>query len=203
MDRTRLGAALPRPPDSILVPTYFSRSTALAAAAVSAVLVLAGCSGSSDPDGSSGGSAAELSVDGNLSVRLLPPIAANGSEPAAADDAEWVVEVQLKGAKAGQEVDLEAASDEGWDVVDTQKLDKSGRTVLTGAAESELRVVSDADAGEGSEVLKTADAPAVDLSDEFDELDTDLWATRFQGYAGVRQCSKAADEATDVADAGE
>lgn len=178
------------------------RSLALRPAVLAAVamsVLLAGCSGGDDPS-ADGPDQVPLTVDPDVRARLLPQLADPGEDARDADDASWVVEVVAGKEAAGTPVELEANGKDGWSVVDTAELDGRGRADLLSPASGELRVVTDREAETGTEVMDTADVAGPDLSDEFDSLDEDLWASRLQGYAGVRMCSKADDSAVEASD---
>ncbi len=182
------------------------RSTSLRPLAATVVLLgtlLAGCSGDSEPavqpSAEPTPAPQSYTVDPAVDVRLLPQLAAAGGVAEAADNADWVVDVSVKGADTGALVELESQGQDGWEVVDSADLDRKGRATLLSPASGKLRVVADREEMTGSKAIDTADLDAPNLSDEFDSLDPDLWVTRAQGYVGVRTCSRADDAAASAA----
>lgn len=155
----------------------------------------------------SGGSRIDLAEsdyeDGEgITATVLPQIAAAGEDTEKSTDAKFVVDAKIKGAEAGREVELQVADGDDWEVEDTAETDDKGRVSLTTDAAKDLRVVSDGDTPVGIH-LSTDDAPAATFVDEFDkagELDDAVWGTRDQGYAGVRMCSRASDDAAAIVD---
>jgi beta-glucanase (GH16 family) len=134
-----------------------------------------------------------------ITATVLPQIAAPGADTEKSTDAEYVVDATIEDAKAGQSVELQVPDGDGWKVEDEAKTDADGRVALTVGEASELRVVSDGDTPVGIH-LSTDDAPAATYVDEFDERVENAWGTRDQGYAGVRLCSRASDDAAEWVD---
>ena len=188
-----------------------SRSNVVATLAflLSASLLTA-CSGSEDdpgtPESTPEQAAPSYDESSAFTARVLPRMAGAGEEPAAADDAAFVVEARLKKAlkKAQPTVELYALQDGEWEVVAEAEADKSGYASLTTTAAGDLHVIAETAEGDVGAALSSEDTPAVSFSDEFDEpsVNTDdaKWRTRNQGYIGVRQCSKADDAAAQVSD---
>ncbi len=172
-----------------LTPTTLRRTAAMAC--IGALVGLAACSGTeaADPDFTDGK---------GISATVLPQIAAPGEEPEAANDADYVVDATIEGAEEGREVELQVADGDDWEIADTAETDAEGRVSLRVAKTGDLRVVADGDTPVGIE-LSTDDAPKETFVDEFDAKNKD-WATRDQGYAGVRMCSKASDDAREWVD---
>jgi hypothetical protein len=169
-------------------------------AGVLAVAVLAaGCSASgesADPPAYERSDAVEATV--------LPQLAANGEDVEAAADAAWVVDVTVDGVEEGTAVTLVARTDDTWSDVDEQETDAKGRVSLTSRAPGDLHVVvGDGDDALGAKV-STDDAPEASFTDDFEEDSVDVaggpWATRDQGYIGVRTCSRAGADAAEVTD---
>ncbi|HXH77252.1 glycoside hydrolase family 16 protein [Nocardioides sp.] len=182
--------------------TTFVRRTA----ALACVAVLAACSSNSGgtPGGTPGGPSDETSqpdfTDGQgISAVVLPQIAAPGDSAEKSTDADFVVDVTIEDAQAGREVELQVPDGEDWTTEDTGETDAKGRVTLTVAQPGELRVVSGGDTPVGVN-LSTDEVPASNFADEFDQLDPAVWGTRDQGYAGVRLCSRASDEAAEAVD---
>lgn len=152
-----------------------------------------------------GGSSADVPTDeldsSGISAQIQPQIAAVGEEPEAADDAAYVVDARVKGAGEGTEVELQVGSGSSWEVEETATTNGDGvATLVVPSGVEAFRVVA-GDEGEATGVeLTTADAPPETYRDEFDKRDTKAWATRDQGYTGVRLCSKASDEAAEWVD---
>ncbi len=171
-----------------LTSTVFRRFAVMACAG--ALVGLAACSGNAaDPDFTDGK---------GITAQVLPQISAPGEEPEGADDASYVVDATIDGAKAGRDVELQVADGDDWKVADTAKTDATGRVALTVGESGDLRVVANGDNPVGIE-LSTDDAPKETFVDEFDSRNKD-WATREQGYGGVRLCSKASDDAREWVD---
>ena len=152
----------------------------------------------------SGGSGSDLSesdyTDGKgITATVLPQIAAVGEDAEKSTDAAYVVDATIEGAEAGREVELQVPDGDGWQVEDTAETDDEGRVSLTTGRADELRVVSEGGTPVGIH-LSTDDAPKATFVDEFDSLDDAAWGTRDQGYAGVRQCSRASDDAAEIVD---
>ncbi len=164
-------------------------------AAIACLTALAACSGASGID------LAESDYeDGKgITATVLPQIASAGEDAEKSTDAEYVVDATVEGAEAGQVVELQVADGDEWSVEDSAKTDADGRVALTVGKADEFRVVSDGDSAVGIH-LSTEDAPDETFADEFDELDNAAWASRDQGYTGVRLCSRASDDAAEVED---
>ncbi|EON22763.1 glycoside hydrolase family 16 [Nocardioides sp. CF8] len=171
-------------------------STALRhTAALVCLTALTACSGASGID------VAESDYDDGAGITavVLPQLAAPGEDTEESSDAEYVVDATIEGASAGQVVELQVADGDDWTLEDSAETDEKGRVALTVGEASELRVVSEGDEPVGIH-LSTADAPEATFTDEFDEQLKDVWATRDQGYAGVRLCSRASDDAVEWVD---
>ena len=142
--------------------------------------------------------------DAGVAARALPRLAGSGEDPAAADDAEWVVEAVVEGAGAGTSARLFALVDDEWTEVDEAETDEDGEVALTTTATGDLHVVSGSGADAIGAVVATEDAPTPTFTDDFDEDNVDggsaLWTTRAQGYFGVRTCSQSLPEAAEVKD---
>ena len=134
-----------------------------------------------------------------ITAEVLPQIAAPGEDAEKSDDAEYVVDATIEGAKAGQAVELQVADGDDWSVEDSAETDEDGRVALTTGAAEEFRVVSDGSEPVGIH-LSTDDVAEAIFTDEFDTFNKEAWATRDQGYAGVRLCSRADDSAMKVED---
>lgn len=134
-----------------------------------------------------------------ITATVLPQLAAPGEDTEKSTDAEYVVDATIDGAKAGQEVELQVPDGDGWSAEDSAKTDADGRVALTVGEASVLRVVSDGETPVGIH-LSTDDAPEATFVDEFDKFDDTAWASRDQGYTGVRLCSRASDDAAEVED---
>ena len=163
-------------------------------------LVTAGCSSSDEAKPSS----SPYEQSDSVTATVLPQLAATGEDTEAADDAAWVVDASIADADAGTEVQLMVKSDGDWDTVAEAETDEDGEATLTTTTSGDLHVVvGSGDDAIGTEV-STDDAPAATFTDDFDEDSVDVeggnWATRLQGYAGVRQCSRAWPEAAKVGD---
>lgn len=161
-------------------------------------LVTAGCSssGSSEPP--------SYTPSKDVTVQVLPQLAADGEDTEAAADAAWVVDATVEGADAGTTVTLWSEGDDGWKDVDEAETDDEGRVSLTTRDEGDLRVlVGSGDDAEGAEA-STDDAPEATFTDDFDEDTVDgpgaTWNTREQGHVGVRACSRADTRGAVVAD---
>lgn len=170
--------------------------------ALAAALLLTSCSGSGEP-------AADIAPpsyveSSSITAQVLPQIASSGEDTEDADDAAWVVEARLEHVDKGTAVRLVALEDDEWETVDEAETDKKGRVTLTSTVGGDLHVLTEGDGGDEGTELSTTDVPEVSFADDFDEDSVDEsdggWATRSQGYAGVRQCSKAVPEAAEVAD---
>ncbi|CAM3759204.1 glycoside hydrolase family 16 protein [Nocardioides zeicaulis] len=178
-------------------PAALRLVAAPAAGLLAVSLVAAGCS-SSDSSGPP-----SFTPSDDVSVRVLPQLAADGEDTEAAADAAWVVEATVDGADAGTGVTLWSKGDDGWHDVDEAETDDEGTVSLTTRDEGDLRVVvGSGDDARGAEA-STADAPEATFTDDFDEDTVDepgsAWHTRDQGYTGVRTCSRADADATEVA----
>ncbi|WP_114327782.1 glycoside hydrolase family 16 protein [Nocardioides currus] len=172
------------------------RRSAATACVVASLLAATACSG--------GASGIELSEsdyeDGEgISASMLPQIAAPGEDPEKSDRASYVVDATVDGAGAGQAVELQVEDGGDWKVVDSADTDDEGRVALTTDETGKLRVVSDGEKAVGVHV-STDDALQPAFVDEFDEFHKEAWGTRDQGYTGVRLCSRASDDAVEVAD---
>lgn len=171
------------------------------AAALAAALLVTGCSSADDGDPT------PPSYEKSDSVRaqVLPQLAANGEDLESAADAAWVVDATIADAEEGTTVTLVAKDDDGWSEVDEQDTDAKGRVSLTSRDSGDLHVVvGDGDDAIGTKV-STKDAPEATFTDDFDDEDSvdapdAVWLTRAQGYTGVRTCSQASEDATEVAD---
>ena len=178
-----------------------SRKPRLSLALVAAAALAAGCSSSPVDDGN----APSYRASTDVQARALPQIAATGEDVEAADDASWVVEATVDGVDEGTAVTLVAKADGGeWESVSDAETDEDGRVALTSDTAGDLVViVGEGDDAIGAEV-STADAPEASFTDDFDEDSVDgpgaTWGTRDQGFAGVRQCSRADPSAAEVAD---
>lgn len=159
------------------------------------VVSLAACSGGEGGDLSE----SDYKDGAGITATVLPQIAAAGEDTEKSTDAAYVVDVTIQDAGAGREVELQVADGEDWSDEDTAETDDEGRVTLTTRAAGELRVVSDGDKPAGIHV-STDDAPEATYVDEFDELDKTAWGTRDQGYTGVRQCSRASEDAAEIVD---
>ncbi len=176
------------------------------AVAVSALALLAsGCSGAKEKDAPAPEPppTPPYTVSDTVKAEVLPQLATTvASTTEAADAASWVIDVKAKGAKARTDITLLSENEGEFDVVGNGKTDKKGQATLLTTTPGELHVVL----GEGEEAIgaaiSTDTAPTATFTDDFDapsvNVDRGNWATRDQGYAGVRQCSKAADEAAEV-----
>ena len=182
------------------------------ASLVLATSVLAGCSGSDEGDSVKSDAPAVVEPAAPayeeseaFAARVLPQMADVSTTTAAAADAAWVVEATLTAdKKKNAKVRLYALVENEWEVVDETKTDQSGVASLTTTESGDLHVVADQGSGELGAAVTTDDVPEVSFSDDFDtdsvHGDDPQWYTRDQGYIGVRQCSKAADEAAEVLD---
>lgn len=159
------------------------------------LVALSACSGASGIDLAE----SDYEDGAGITASVLPQIASVGEDTEKSSDAEYVVDATIEGASAGQTVELQVADGEDWTTEDTAETDDEGRVALTVGEADELRVVSGGDEPVGIH-LSTDDAPAETFVDEFDTLDDTAWATRDQGYTGVRLCSRASDEAVEVKD---
>lgn len=158
-----------------------------------AAVVLTACSGAAGPSESA-------YTDGvGLTVQVHPQLTDHSEDPAPADDAAYVLDVQLDDAEEGRPVELQVDGGDGWEVVDEAESDEKGRATLATRESGEHRVVVDGDEPLGVHVDPAADAPAEIFVDDF-TADTGLWATRAQGYVGVRTCSRADESAAERVD---
>lgn len=172
------------------------RSTALRRTPMFVLLVaLAACSGASGLDLDE----SDYKDGEGITAELLPQLAAPGEDAEKSTDAAYVVDVTIEDAKAGRLVELQVADGDDWEAADSAKTDDEGRVALFTNKTGELRVVSDGDTPVGVH-LSTDEVPTPTFVDEFDMLDSAVWATRAQGYAGVRMCSRASDQAAKVDD---
>ncbi len=174
------------------VPSSALRRTA----ALACLLALASCSGQTQKEPA----APEFKDGEGITAVLLPQMASTGEDTEKSTDADYVVDATVEGAEAGQEVELQVADGDEWTTQDTGETDAKGRVTLTAGGATELRVVSGEDDERVGINLSTDDAPEPTFVDEFDALDPAAWATRDQGYTGVRLCSRAADDAVEVTD---
>jgi beta-glucanase (GH16 family) len=172
-----------------------TRTAARRTAALVCLAALTACSGASGID------LAESDYEDGVGITatVLPQLAAPGEDTEKSTDAEYVVDATIEGAQAGQAVELQVADGDDWTVADSAETDADGRVALTVGEADELRVVSEGKTPVGIR-LSTEDAPEPTFVDEFDELDDAAWATRDQGYTGVRLCSRASDDAAEVED---
>ena len=140
-----------------------------------------------------------------VEVTVLPQLAATGEDTEAAEDADWVVDATIEDAEEGTPVTLFAQDGEGgWESVSDGETGKDGEVTLTSVIAGDLLVV----AGEGDDAIgaeaSTSDAPQASFTDDFDEDSVDepdgQWHTRDQGFTGVRTCSRADADATEVGD---
>ena len=176
-------------------------STRRALGALLAVaLVGAGCSSAQEQDGPP-----TYDTGDAVQARVLPQLAATGEDVESADEAAWVVDATVADVEEGTAVTLVGETGDGaWETVSEAETDGEGRVSLTSPADGELHVV----VGEGDDAVgasvDTADAPEASFTDDFDEDTVDgadgAWATRDQGYIGVRTCSRASADAAEVAD---
>ncbi|QIK75224.1 glycoside hydrolase family 16 protein [Nocardioides piscis] len=177
--------------------TIVRRLTTLATAAV-CITALAACA--EDAKGKTSSLTQADYEDGEgISATVLPQLAAPGDDVQASTDADFVVDATVQGAEAGRTVELQVAEGDEWRVKDSAETDADGRVSLTTGAAEEFRVIALGDKPVGIN-LSTAEAPAEIFVDEFDAQDPAAWATRDQGYAGVRMCSKASDDAAQWVD---
>jgi len=172
-----------------------TRTAVRRTAALVCVAALTACSGAAAIDLAQ----SDYEDGAGITATVLPQLAAAGEDTEKSTDAEYVVDATIEGAKAGQEVQLQVADGDDWTLADSAETDADGRVSLTVGAADELRVVSEGDTPVGVH-LSTEDVPAATFVDEFDKLDDTLWATRDQGYTGVRLCSRASDDAAEVKD---
>lgn len=172
-----------------------TRTTVRRTTALVCLAALTACSGASAIDLSE----SDYEDGAGITATVLPQLAAAGEDTEKSTDAEYVVDATIEGAEAGQEVQLQVADGDEWTLADSAETDADGRVALTVGEADELRVVSEGDTPVGIH-LSTEDAPAATFVDEFDELDGAAWGTRDQGYAGVRLCSRASEEAAEVED---
>ena len=170
--------------------------------AVTVAALVAGCSSSPSSDGE----APSYRTSADVQARVLPQLAANGEDVAAADDASWVVDATIAGAEEGTAVTLLARTDDGeWETVSDAETDADGHVSLISDTAGELTVVAgDGDDAIGAEVT-TDDAPEATFTDDFDDADSvdevgAKWHTRDQGRTGVRTCSQADPSGADVED---
>ncbi len=169
-------------------------------ALLAVALVGAGCSSAQEQDGPP-----TYDTGDAVQARVLPQLAATGEDVESADEAAWVVDATVADVEEGTAVTLVAETGDGaWETVSEGETDGEGRVSLTSRADGELHVV----VGEGDDAVgasvDTADAPEASFTDDFDEDTVDAddgpWATRDQGYIGVRTCSRASADAAEVAD---
>ena len=174
-----------------------SRSSAAVrrTAALVCLATLTACSGASGIDLTE----SDYEDGAGITASVLPQLADPGEDTEKSTDAEYVVDATVEGAKAGQVVELQVADGDSWRLEDTAKTDADGRVALSVGEAKEMRVVSDGDTPVGIH-LSTDDAPAAIFTDEFDARVKDAWGTRDQGYAGVRLCSRASDDAVEWVD---
>lgn len=172
----------------------------LAATAV----VTAGCSASED-GGTSDAEPPSYAVSDAVKARVLPQLASVSEDTESADDAEWVVEARLEDIESGTPVVLLARDgSDTWETVAETESDDTGEVALTTTESGDMHVVvGEGDDAVGAEV-STADAPEATFTDDFDKNSVDaeggFWATRDQGYVGVRTCSKADASGAEVLD---
>lgn len=171
------------------------RATALAVAAVVG-LALSACSEAATTDP---GPDVEFTDGKGITAEVLPRMADTGDEPESSEDAAWVVDATIDGAESGRQVVAQVADGDDWETVAEAETDANGLATLAVEAEGEFRVVSEGDGETVGITLDTADVPAATFADEMDE-DTGVWATRDQGYVGVRLCSRASDDAVEYVD---
>lgn len=171
------------------------------AAALAGALLVTGCSSADDGDPTP----PSYDTSDSVQARVLPQLSANGEDVESADDAAWVVDATIADVEEGTAVTLVAKDDDGWSDVDEQETDAKGRVSLTSRDSGDLHVVvGDGDDAIGTKV-STDDAPEATFTDDFDDEDSvdgpdAVWLTRDQGYTGVRTCSKASADATEVED---
>ena len=101
-----------------------SRKPRLALALVAATTLVAGCSSSPVEDGT----APSYRTSDDVQARVLPQLAATGTDVEAADDASWVVDATIDGADEGTTVTLLAKAEGGdWESVSDAETDEDGR----------------------------------------------------------------------------
>jgi beta-glucanase (GH16 family) len=170
-------------------------TTARRGVAIVCLAVLAACSEASGIDLAQ----SDYEDGAGITATVLPQLAAPGEDTEKSTEAEYVVDATIEDAGEGQAVELQVADGDDWNVADSAETDADGRVTLSVGEADKLRVVSEGDTPVGIH-LSTEDAPAATWVDEFDELDDEAWATRDQGYTGVRLCSRASDDAAEVED---